>query len=186
MFRYRLYAQSFTIVAMLGGSYYYKADRLKRNEFVKLKKQREAQEKKDAWIKELEARDAEDKEWRTKMGIVRDVQREEAEMGVGEERRARDAAMKAQEAGLNDDGRGVIAAIRNQINASRMKEEKMEMVERKIVEEAGAPLPSVAAGEPPKDKHKSLLGESEAGGLFGIGHLKAFWRSRKPKRPEDE
>ena len=171
---------------MLGGSYYYNADRLKRNEYVKLKKQREAQEKKDAWIRELEARDAEDTEWRIKLGKVRDVQKEEAETRAMEEKRARDAAAKAQNTNANDDGRGVIAAIRQQANASRTKEERMQRIEKQAAEEMRAQTAAVLAGDTAKQEPKSLLGESEAGGLFGIGHLKNLWNSRKPRRPDDE
>ena len=173
---------------MLGGSFYYNADRLKRNEYVKLKKQREAQEKKDAWIRELEARDAEDKEWRTKLGIVRDVQREEAEIRALEEKRARDAGARAQEPGINDDGRAVIAAIRHQTNALKAKEGRMETAEKKTAYSMKPPPPAPppeVSGDPSRG-NPSLLGESESGGLFGIGHIKAFWRSRKPKKPDDE
>ncbi|KAL9131510.1 MAG: hypothetical protein Q9217_000589 [Psora testacea] len=180
-FRYRLYAQAFTIVAMLGGSYYYNADRLKRNEYVKLKKHREAQEKRDAWIRELEARDAEDKEWRAKLGTVRDAQREEVERGAVEEMRARKLAKAAEaERGASDDGRGVIAAIRQQANASKIREERIEGRESAFTEEPGAEKETRE-----KEKPKSLFGESEAGGLFGFGHLKDFWNSRNGRKPDD-
>lgn len=190
MFRFRLYAQSFTIVAMLGGSFYYNADRLKRNEYVKLKKKREAQEKKEAWIRELEARDLEDKEWRSKMGKVRDAQREEMDLRLVEEKRRREreeAERKGREA--NDDRRGVIEAIRLQANAAKAKEEKMQQIE---ADTQGGTLP---VGPPPMSDEEraaaqpqstSLLGESEQGGIFGIGHLKAFWRSRRPKQSDDD
>ena len=186
MFRYRLYAQSFTIVAMLGGSYYYNADRLKRNEYVKLKKQREAQEKKDAWIRELEARDAEDKEWRFKLGKVRDLQKEEAEMRAVEEKRAKDAAAKAENAGVNDDGRSVIAAIRQQANASRMKEDRRQEIEKEAAKDMRAQSEVLLTGDTTGEKPKTLLGESEAGGLLGLGHLKNLWNSRKTRKPDNE
>ena len=70
---------------MLGGSYFYNADRLKRKEYTDLVNWRKAQEKKDAWIRELEARDQEDREWRKKLGMARDFQREEAEREAIEE-----------------------------------------------------------------------------------------------------
>ena len=162
---------------MLGGSFYYNADRLKRNEYVKLKKQREAQEKRDAWIKELEARDLEDQEWRTKMGKVRDAQKEEAERKAVEEMRAKEAAKKNRG---NDDGRGIIAAVRQQTNAARAKEGRMQEKEKEEAEgKKVAPNEAVMEEKKPKEKYKTVLGESEAGGLFGLGHLKAFWNSRK-------
>ena len=207
MFRFRLYAQSFTIVAMLGGSLYYNADRLKRNEYVKLKKKREAQEKKEAWIRELEARDEEDKEWRSKVGKVRDAQREEVDTRLLEEKRRLDreeAERKGKE--TNDDRRGLIETIRLQANAIKAKEEKMQQIEASTrvgtlpvappptsdQERAAGTLP---VGPPPmsdqeraaaQPKSTSLLGESEQGGLLGIGHLKTFWKSRRPKQPEDD
>ncbi|KAI4159703.1 MAG: hypothetical protein LQ342_006396 [Letrouitia transgressa] len=66
MFRMRLYGQSFTLVAMVGGSLYYQADRNLRYQHWKVKKEIEEREKKERWIKELEARDAEDREYQEK------------------------------------------------------------------------------------------------------------------------
>lgn len=79
MFRYRIYGQAFTLVALVGGSYYYNADRILRKEFVKLQTEKKAKEKHEAWIRELEARDREDQGWQERMGKIRDAQREEAE-----------------------------------------------------------------------------------------------------------
>ncbi|KFY04566.1 hypothetical protein O988_00691 [Pseudogymnoascus sp. VKM F-3808] len=62
MFRARIYAQGFTIVAMVAGSMYWKSDRQKRKEFDEVVAERKAKEKHDLWIKELEARDEEEKE----------------------------------------------------------------------------------------------------------------------------
>ncbi|KFY70004.1 hypothetical protein V499_09554 [Pseudogymnoascus sp. VKM F-103] len=64
MFRARIYAQGFTIVAMVAGSMYWKSDRQKRKEFDEVVAERKAKEKNDLWIKELEARDEEEKEIR--------------------------------------------------------------------------------------------------------------------------
>lgn len=61
MFRRRIYAQGFTIVAMAAGSMYWQEDREKRKEFDALQQQKKAQEKRDAWLRELEARDEEEK-----------------------------------------------------------------------------------------------------------------------------
>ncbi|EKD21816.1 uncharacterized protein L3040_005329 [Drepanopeziza brunnea f. sp. 'multigermtubi'] len=62
MFRARIYAQAFTLLAMLGGSMYWKTDRQKRKEFDDVLAEQKAQEKRAAWIRELESRDAEEKE----------------------------------------------------------------------------------------------------------------------------
>lgn len=64
MFRARIAAQGFTLVAMVAGSMYWKSDRQKRKEFDTVVKERKAKEKNELWIKELEARDAEEKQIR--------------------------------------------------------------------------------------------------------------------------
>ncbi|KAL2146479.1 hypothetical protein VTI28DRAFT_3948 [Corynascus sepedonium] len=61
MFRARVAAQGFTVLAMVAGGIYYAEDRNKQKELWKLKQQREAEEKRQKWIKELEARDEEER-----------------------------------------------------------------------------------------------------------------------------
>jgi hypothetical protein len=61
MFRARIAAQGFTVVAMVAGGMYYAEDRNKQKELWKLKEQQDAEEKREKWIKELEARDEEEK-----------------------------------------------------------------------------------------------------------------------------
>jgi len=61
MFRRRIYAQGFTIVAMLAGSMYWQEDRNKRKEFEGVVAEKTRQEKRDKWIRELEVRDEEEK-----------------------------------------------------------------------------------------------------------------------------
>ncbi|KOS21500.1 Respiratory supercomplex factor 1 [Escovopsis weberi] len=61
MFRARIAAQGFTVVAMVAGSMYYQKDREKNKELRKLQEQREAEERRQKWIRELEIRDEEDK-----------------------------------------------------------------------------------------------------------------------------
>ena len=85
MFRARIYAQGFTLVAMIAGSMYWQSDRQKRKEFDKLVEERKAREKNEAWIRELEARDEEEKEFRRtrearRRGVSVDVVRKEDEM----------------------------------------------------------------------------------------------------------
>ena len=77
MFRLRLYGQAFTIVAMLAGSFYYNSDRILRKEYDKLVQERKAQEKRDAWIRELEARDREERDWRERIKGVTEKREEE-------------------------------------------------------------------------------------------------------------
>jgi hypothetical protein len=88
MFRARIYAQGFTLVAMIAGSVYWQSDRQKRKEFDKVVEERKAREKNEAWIRELEARDEEEKDIRRmrearRRGVGVDVVRnEDAEKGA--------------------------------------------------------------------------------------------------------
>lgn len=63
MFRRRIYAQGFTLLAMIAGSAYWSGDRKKRNEFNELIEEKKKKEKHEAWIKELEVRDQEDQDF---------------------------------------------------------------------------------------------------------------------------
>lgn len=64
MFRARVAAQGFTIIAMVAGSMYYNKDRQQSKELRKIKEETDAEEKRQKWIRELEARDDEDKAMR--------------------------------------------------------------------------------------------------------------------------
>lgn len=66
-FRRRLYAQSFTIAVLVVGNLYWQKDRMKRKDYEKMKAEKEAREKRDRWLRELEARDEEDKAWKQRM-----------------------------------------------------------------------------------------------------------------------
>lgn len=82
MFRRRLYAQSFTLVAAVAGSLYFKQDRTRRREFEGQLAEKKAQEKRDAWIRELEAREQDDKDWRAKMDAIARGAKAPAELKV--------------------------------------------------------------------------------------------------------
>lgn len=64
MFRARIYAQAFTLAAVVAGSMYWQTDRQKRKEFDVVIAEQKAKEKNEAWIRELEARDQEEKEFK--------------------------------------------------------------------------------------------------------------------------
>lgn len=64
MFRRRIYAQGFTILAMVAGSFYWEGDRAKRRQYDELSEEKRKQERREAWVKELEARDQEEDELR--------------------------------------------------------------------------------------------------------------------------
>lgn len=177
---------------MLGGSVYYNADRLKRKEYTDLQKQKQEQDKRDAWIRELEARDAEDRAWRDKMGKVRDVKREEAEKAAVEE------ARRKRKGGGADDGKGVINAVKAKLKdakevearretaeqeqqqitlAAAARQRRLEMQEKQeavkkmqfeVKEEAGYGRPKV-------------WGEA-GGGLFGWKRIRDFYLSRRRAR----
>ena len=171
---------------MLGGSYYYNADRLKRKEYTDLVKKRQAQEKKEAWIRELEARDQEDKDWRLKMGKVRDAKREEAEREALNEKHNKE--MKSE------DGKGVIAAVKEKVKdakelesirqtaeqgsdaaaIARQKRRENEMKQEK--ERSKQAEIKEAAGMGPD---RRIWGES-GGGLFGWRRLQNLWN-----KPQD-
>ena len=89
MFRARVAAQAFTVVAMVAGGMYYSADRHKQKELWKLQKEQEAEEKRLKWIKELEVRDEEDKALKERL-----------------DKRRRRAAEKAAAGGITE---GIIA-----------------------------------------------------------------------------
>ncbi|KAL1850420.1 Respiratory supercomplex factor 1, mitochondrial [Diaporthe australafricana] len=62
MFRARVIAQGFTVAAMVAGGLYFGAERHKEREHWKMQEQEKADEKRQKWIRELEARDDEEKE----------------------------------------------------------------------------------------------------------------------------
>lgn len=64
MFRRRIYAQGFTILAMIAGSAYWEGDRAKRKQFNDLTEEKRKKEKHEAWLRELEIREEEEQELR--------------------------------------------------------------------------------------------------------------------------
>ena len=66
-FRRRLYAQAFTIAAMVAGNAYWQKDRVKRKEHEKQVAEKDRMEKRERWLKELEIRDEEEKAWKERM-----------------------------------------------------------------------------------------------------------------------
>ena len=190
-FRYRLYAQSFTLVSMIGGSFYYNADRLKRKEYIDLMEKKKAQDKRDAWLRELEARDQEDKDWRDKLGKVRDLQREEREKEAIEE-------MKKRE-GRSDDGRGVIAALKGKLKDKEEEEAKKEAAE---LEQRKEQLKEKRLGKEKKQEAERMRqamikmdarmgpdtrvwGEN-GGGLFGWKRIRDFFKGPRDDVNDEE
>lgn len=87
MFRRRIYAQFFTIAAMVGGSVYWESDRQKRREYEGLLEEKKKKEKHEAWIRELEIREEEEQELRKlRDKIVKGQAAERQRLTEGEKR----------------------------------------------------------------------------------------------------
>ncbi|KAL1965904.1 hypothetical protein VTN77DRAFT_5037 [Rasamsonia byssochlamydoides] len=76
MFRARIYAQFFTLLAVVAGGMYYKTERQQRREFERMLEERKNQEKREAWLRELEIRDKEDKGWRERHAAIEEAARQ--------------------------------------------------------------------------------------------------------------
>ncbi|GMF72371.1 unnamed protein product [Aspergillus oryzae] len=92
MFRARIYAQFFTLIAVVVGGMYFKTERQQRKEFERMVEERKSQEKRDAWLRELEIRDKEDKDWRQRHAAM-----EAAAAEAGKKTAPHDAARSAIE-----------------------------------------------------------------------------------------
>lgn len=92
MFRRRIYAQGFTVLAMLAGSIYWESDRSKRKQYNGLVKEKEQKEKHEAWLRELEARAEEEEELKRMRSKI--VQAQRAERQQLTEAQARDTEAK--------------------------------------------------------------------------------------------
>lgn len=75
MFRARVAAQGFTVVCMVAGGLYFGAERHKEREMWKAAEEEKADEKRQKWIRELEARDEEEKELRARLERRREKKR---------------------------------------------------------------------------------------------------------------
>ncbi|KAI1761157.1 hypoxia induced protein conserved region-domain-containing protein [Hypoxylon sp. FL1150] len=94
MFRARIGAQAFTVMAMVAGGAYYGADREKRKELIKLEAQQRAEERHQKWLKELEVRDEEEKQ--LKAAIKRRQDRVQQRRAEDKERQAAEDGLKAE------------------------------------------------------------------------------------------
>jgi hypothetical protein len=100
MFRARIYAQGFTLVAMVAGSIYWDSDRKRRKEFEGVVEERKMREKNEAWIRELEARDEEEREGRRR-GVSYESVREEYRVAEAKAAAARKESQPKTEALLD-------------------------------------------------------------------------------------
>ena len=100
-FRRRIYAQGFTVAAMFVGSVYWQTDRQKRKEFDDVVKERKAKEKRDAWLRELEVRDEEERAIRRRVEARR---KREHDRIVQESKKAEKAGTEG--VSESEDGKG--------------------------------------------------------------------------------
>ncbi|KAG4222429.1 hypothetical protein PC116_g29097 [Phytophthora cactorum] len=114
MFRARVGAQAFTVMAMVAGGAYYGADREKRKELIKLEAQKRAEERHQKWLHELEVRDEEDKQLKAAMKRrqerVQQRRAEEKERAAKAETASQDAQGPAEE---KKEGSNVLGALSN-------------------------------------------------------------------------
>lgn len=108
MFRARIYAQAFTLVALVAGGMYFKTERQQRREFEKAVEERKAQEKRDAWLRELEIRDKEDREWRERHAAIEAAAKEAGQRPSSKEPDAARSAIEPSE----EKPIGVLDAVR--------------------------------------------------------------------------
>lgn len=161
MFRNRIYAQGFTLLAVVAGSMYYEKDRKKRKEFEGVIAERKAKEKNEAWIRELEARDKDDKDWKIRMGKVTAAEAKAAEtekkkeagneklggiveavkeLTSGDKEPEQDGEgedIEKQTAGGGDKGWGIVLAVKKELNGTG--KEAKDVGERAV--EAALPSP---------------------------------------------
>jgi len=133
MFRARIYAQGFTLVAMIAGSAYWQTDRQKRKEFDKVVEERKAREKNEAWIRELEARDEEEKDIRRfrearRRGVSVDVVRGEEEVKEAMIKMERDEKKVKVLEKLAEKGAGSVEEVEMEVKGKGVLESVQEMV----------------------------------------------------------
>ncbi|KAK0101269.1 Respiratory supercomplex factor 1, mitochondrial [Cadophora gregata] len=113
MFRARIYAQGFTLLAMIGGSMYWQTDRQKRKEYDVVIAEKKAKEKNEAWIRELEARDEEEKELRAERQRRRErMEKRQAGLGDGKDKALAEAGeKKGVLEKVMEDGKGASSVV---------------------------------------------------------------------------
>ncbi|KAI5370871.1 Putative hypoxia induced protein [Septoria linicola] len=107
MFRRRIYAQGFTILAMVAGSAYYESDRTKRKQFDGTIADQQKKERHEAWLRELEARDEEEQELRALRNKLMKARTAEKQDFTQDERRILEQRQR-KDNGQNEGGWGNI------------------------------------------------------------------------------
>ncbi|ROT35039.1 hypothetical protein SODALDRAFT_329243 [Sodiomyces alkalinus F11] len=150
MFRARVAAQGFTVLAMVAGGMYYSKDRQVSQEIRKLKDQKEKEEKRQRWIRELEVRDEEEKALKAMMADRKaQVQAARAASAA--------AAAAAEQKGEEESkqGPGVLGALGLSGGWGKPQEtvdsDAQAEKERKAADEAAAVMRKVRGPIKPKD-----------------------------------
>lgn len=98
MFRARVAAQAFTVVAMVAGGLYFGAERHKEREAWKAEQAEKDEEKRQRWIRELEARDDEEKSLKAMIDRKRERKQAAGQDAARESFRAAEAKRLESEA----------------------------------------------------------------------------------------
>lgn len=153
MFRARVAAQAFTVVAMVAGGLYFSSERHRERELWKVQQQTEAEEKRQRWIHELEARDEEDKALRERLERRR---KRAAERGV--------AGAETVSGGAG----GVSEAVSAAVARSKPKAKGREEAENAGLEES-KPVSRAESGDETgsAEKKEGTNFFGSLGGLFG-------------------
>lgn len=174
MFRARVLAQGFTVMAMVGGGIYLADDRKKEREGWALERHQKQQAQNERWIKELEARDAEEKALRERIARRKELRK----AGVSEdeaeaELEAQLAAVKAREAqaaaGAANSGGGVLGALGGFFGGGK----KNETNDTAAAAAAATPSEAEAESEKPKrsDIPETKLGSRKSHGRSQLDTL---------------
>ncbi|RBR17118.1 uncharacterized protein FIESC28_06620 [Fusarium coffeatum] len=135
MFRARVAAQGFTVFAMLAGSMYYQKDREKSKELRQLQEQKDAEEKRQKWIRELEARDDEEKAMRARLEKRR--QQAQAQRAEDAQPTAAPTELKPEGAETSSNG-GILSRIGLWPQGSNEEKKGIEKVVDEVVDEENA------------------------------------------------
>ncbi|KAH9903763.1 mitochondrial hypoxia responsive domain-containing protein [Xylariomycetidae sp. FL2044] len=162
MFRARIGAQAFTVVAIVAGGAYYGADREKRKELIKLEAQKRAEERNQKWLRELEVRDEEEKQFQAALQKRRD-------RAAGKKREEEEEEVEGEKGGKKKKEEGEKEGEKEKEGEGDKKGKEKKVVEAEVTSDAeGQVMASSAADK--AEGGKGVLGAlSSAGGWFGTG-----------------
>jgi hypothetical protein len=118
MFRRRIYAQGFTLLAMIAGSAYWEGDRKQRKQYDGLVEEKKTKEKHEAWLRELEIREEEEQELRSMRNRLMKSKAAERQNLTEAEKRALEHQHK-QEAGQPKGGFGEVRSVLEECESKR-------------------------------------------------------------------